>query len=208
MSNASRRPDKDWTTLTNPFLSEFWNLGHRLFRTTQETYPVPFVQGDIFDKNYINPAPPCYEVPATPRPDLQSLPSKKSLTPLQGHVSAIHVSSFFHLFQKDEQVYAAKALASLLSPTPGSMIFGRHSSTDDNTSSKAMTISANRKMYGFNTEDWTRLWNGEIFKEGTVRVDAELRYNPRRMAYGDSAATTELEIESRRQSLIWCVTRL
>ena len=166
---------------------------------------MPFVQGDIFDKNYINPAPPCYEVPATPRPDLQSLPSKKSLTPLQGHVSAIHVSAFFHLFQNDGQIYAAKALASLLSPTPGSMIFGTHLSTDDNMS-KAMTISVNTSIYGFNIEDWTKLWNGEIFKEGSVRVDAELRHNPGGMVCGGPVAT--IELEGRMQEFVWCVTRM
>ena len=101
-------------------------------------------------------------------------------------------------------MYAAKALASLLSPIPGSMIFGRHVSTDDGTSKDLpFNYDGTQFFYGFNVEDWKRLWNGEVFKEGSVLVDAELIQYPRKMANRDKAATTE-----PRQVLIWCVTRL
>ena len=187
------------------YLLEFWDLGHRLFKTTPETFPVPFVQGNVFDKTFLAPAPPCFEPPSTPHPDLKSLPEMKSLTPLQGHVSAIHASLFFHLFRKDEQVYAAKALASLLSPTPGSMIFGRHMSTNDGTS-KDLSLSGNRTVYGFNTEDWKRLWNGEVFKEGSVHVEAELHSADRAKEYADTLYTNA--VVGQRQVLVWCVTRV
>ena len=184
--------------------SEFWDLGHRLFRTTPETYPVPFVQGDVFNSYFIKPAPPCYETPSTPRPDLKSLPEMKSLTPLQGHVSAISVSLFFHLFPKDGQIHAAKALASLLSPVRGSMIFGTHVSTNDGTS-KEFPFTADKTIYGFGVEDWKRLWNGEVFKEGSVRVEAELQRINMSKVYTDSFSQNALD---GHQALVWCITRL
>ena len=166
---------------------------------------MPFVQGDVFDKSFITPVPPCYAQPETLRPDLKSLPAMKSLTPLQGHVSAIHTSLFFHLFQKDEQVYAAKALASLLSPTPGSMIFGRHTSTGDGTS-KDLPLAGDRTIYGFNVEDWKRLWNGEVFKEGNVHVEAEL--HPVVRSRLDADTLSRDSANGPRKALVWCVTRL
>jgi len=101
----------------------FWYIGHKLFRSTPQSFPVPFVQGNVFDPKHIAPASPLYTPPSTPRPDLSSL---DSLIPLQGHVSAIHVAAFFHLFQEDDQLKAARALASLLSSEKGSFIFGSH----------------------------------------------------------------------------------
>lgn len=59
---------------------------------------------------------------STPAPTLSVL---SGLTPLQGHVSAIHASMFFHLSDEAKQVELAQRLASLLSPTSGSLIFGR-----------------------------------------------------------------------------------
>jgi hypothetical protein len=46
------------------------------------------------------------------------------LIPLQGKISAIRTSSFFHLFPEDRQVQLAKiVVSSLLSPKKGSVIF-------------------------------------------------------------------------------------
>ena len=168
---------------------------------------MPFVQGDIFDKSFITPAPPYYAQPETLRPDLMSLPAMKSLTPLQGHVSAIHASLFFHLFQRDDQVYAARALASLLSPIPGSIIFGRHVSTDDGTSKDLpFNYDGTQFFYGFNVEDWKRLWNGEVFKEGNVHVEAEL--HPVVRSRLDADTLSRDSANGPRKALVWCVTRL
>jgi hypothetical protein len=83
--------------------------------------------GDVFDPAFIAPRPPFDRPPETPCPDLGVL---NSLTPLQGRLSAIHASSFFHLFSEEQQLEVAQRLATLLSPTPGSMIFGTHIGLD------------------------------------------------------------------------------
>ena len=84
---------------------------------------VRFVPGDVFDTNYLALAPPAHEEPSTAAPALSSL---ATLTPLLSRVSAIHASMFFHLFDEEKQRALALRLAGLLSPRPGSIIFGRH----------------------------------------------------------------------------------
>ena len=121
---------------------------------------MPFIQGNIFDAAHIDPAEPHYAPPAEPRP---SLPSLQSLNSLQGHVFAIHLSLFFHLFGREQQVAAACALAALLSPEPGSMIFGAHHSSS--ISGRRVNTLRGTDIYDFNPEDWISLWDGEIFKK-------------------------------------------
>ncbi|KAH8119900.1 hypothetical protein DFH11DRAFT_1685360 [Phellopilus nigrolimitatus] len=149
----------------------FWDLGNKLFRTTPETFPVPFVQCDALDPAHIAPRAPFYAPPDTPRPDLKAL---TTLTSLQGHVSAIHVSLFFHLFDEATQLRAARALASLLAPAPGSMLFGRHS-TQPVPGLRDFANSRGVRVFCHSPESWCALWDGVVFEKGTVEVQAELR---------------------------------
>lgn len=128
------------------------------------------MHGDIFDATHIAPTEPFHEPPTTPRPVLNTL---TSLNPLRGHVSAIHTSLFFHLFGKAQQAAAARAFASLLSPEPGSIIFGSHASRA--VSGPRVNTLRGTDIYDFSPEDWKALWDGEIFEKGTVEVEAELR---------------------------------
>jgi hypothetical protein len=154
-------------------IAGFWDFGHLLFKSTPETFPVAFVAGDVFDPALIAPRVPFYEGPETPRPVLVSL---TSLTPLQGHVSAIYAASFFHLFDEAKQLEVGRRIASLLSPIPGSVIFGSHGGLPE----KGMRYEEGRnnipvKMFCHSPESWTELWEGQIFDKGSVRVDAGLK---------------------------------
>ncbi|KAI5120897.1 hypothetical protein M0805_002997 [Coniferiporia weirii] len=179
----------------------FWDLGHRLFKSTPESCPIPFIQGNVFDPLHIAPTAPHYSPPTTPRPTLSML---TSLTPLQGHVSAIHVSSFFHLFEKAEQIAAARALASLLSPLPGSIIFGTHTSTPI-SGTKKLTVRKTQ-IYCYSPEDWCALWNGEVFEKGTVAVEAALEYKDPWRGRGFEGDADDPQ--TKRHSMVWCVRRL
>ncbi|KAH9928837.1 uncharacterized protein B0H18DRAFT_1210026 [Fomitopsis serialis] len=154
----------------------YWQLGHRLFKSTTESFPVPFVPGDIFDVNYLASAPPFYVSPASPAPALSNL---TNLTPLQGHVSAIHAAMFFHLFDEEKQLILAQRFASLLSPVPGSLIFGRHYSAYVKGARVGIPAGEGTpgvsRLYCHSPESWTALWNGGVFKEGTVKVEVELK---------------------------------
>lgn len=180
-------------------ISVFWDIGHKLFKSTPESFPVPFVQGDVFDPKHIAPASPLYTPPSTPRPDLSTL---ASLTPLQGHVSAIHVAAFFHLFQEDGQLKAARALASLLSPEKGSFIFGSHGALRK----KGLRKTPNPRgeyIYCHDPDSWRALWDGVIFEKGTVEVNAELVERPWRTLDAEQPASEE----DRRYMMVWIVQR-
>ncbi|TDL28239.1 hypothetical protein BD410DRAFT_782211 [Rickenella mellea] len=148
---------------------EFWELGHKLFKSTHETFPVPFIAGDVFDPAHIAPCPPFYSSPSGPTPDLATV---TSLIPLQGRISAIHASAFFHLFNEAQQLIVAQRLASLLSPEPGSMIFGQHGGVKDKgpfTSFDGVTT------FNHSIESWREMWDGGVFKKGEVTVEAVLQ---------------------------------
>lgn len=161
--------------------SDFWDLGHQLFGTTPETFPAAFIPGDAFDPSFISGRGPCTETRSTDTgiPDLQSL---TSLVPLQGHISAIHISSVFHLFNEEKQVELARAISSLLSPQSGSLIFGVQLGqeiagvrdfrrADDSTSNDS---ESRPPRFIHNPESWKRLWDGGVFPAGTVRVEGKL----------------------------------
>jgi len=171
--------------------SEFWDLGHQLFKTTPETFPVPFLPGDAFDPSLLTPGPISYSPPTTPIPTLSSL---TSLSPLQGHISAIHGSSFFHLFNEAKQFDLAKRLASLLSPEPGSVIFGSHAGREMKGERKT---SLGVDAFLHSPQSWAEMWDGGIFEKGQVKVDAGL-VKIERLVNNDSA----------NQLLVWSVTRL
>ncbi|KAJ7485682.1 hypothetical protein FB451DRAFT_1230723 [Mycena latifolia] len=154
---------------------EFWKLGHELFRSTPETFPVPFLVGDAMDSNFLEPSnvlvtPPEVVAPAPP------LASLANLTPLRGHIAAIHISCVFHLFLEPEQLHLVRALAGLLSPMRGSVIFGCHVGRREKgfrEASQGICI-AGRSMFCHSPESWRGMWE-EVFPEGSVEVDTDLQ---------------------------------
>ncbi|KAK0496148.1 hypothetical protein EDD18DRAFT_232865 [Armillaria luteobubalina] len=169
---------------------EFWELGHKLFKTTAETFPARFVPQDIFQLKGLTK-----EV----TPSVPNLSQVQSLADLRGNISAIHSSAFFHLFDEEGQFEIAKIMAALLSSEPGSMIFGVHGGLPE----KGIRPGSIQRSHMFchSPESWRALWDGEIFPKGSVRVDALLHDRDR---YGlnsvDSVTKTLL--------LVWCVTLL
>jgi hypothetical protein len=162
----------------DPFI-EFWDYGHQLFKTTSETFPAGFVAGDAFSPAVIEPKEPYNSMPTTTRPtDLRTL---KSLTPLQGQVSAINASAFFHLFTEEKQLTLAKQLATLLSPEPGSIIFGVHAGMQEKrVITGENSTSGKWQMFFHSPESWVKLWEEQVFKPGSVKVDASLVQHERR----------------------------
>ena len=131
-----------------------------------------------------------------PRPTLKDL---RSLTPLQGHLTFVHVANLFHLFDYSQQAAAAKSLASLLSPEPGSTIFGTHR-TELNLGS--YSNFRGELIHCHTPETWTRLWDGEVFQKGTVRVITEMKVFDAKDLAGLGLGIDKLHI------MVWSVTRL
>lgn len=178
-------------------------MGHKLFKSTPETFPVPFIPGDAFDSNHLEPVPPFYSPPDTPRPQL---PTLTSLNPLRGHVSAVHASAFFHLFGEAEQLHLAKAIACLLSPEPGSMIMGAHGGLPvkglRNENGVILNPARTRPMFCHSPESWKELWDGQVFEKGTVKVEAYLHQTDRKDLGMTVPEGTKLYL------LVWSITRL
>ncbi|KAF9649469.1 hypothetical protein BDM02DRAFT_1817741 [Thelephora ganbajun] len=152
-------------TIATDLEAGFWDLGHRLFKTTPETYPAKFLAGDAFDDAHLSPTAP---VPPGPPPSVASV---NTLTELRGHISAIHASSFFHLFNEEKQFELGKRLAALLDPRPGSIIFGAHAGMPV----KGQPGRIYAKMFCHSPESWTQMWEEQIFKKGQVTVTTVLR---------------------------------
>ncbi|KAF8896606.1 hypothetical protein BD779DRAFT_1608770 [Infundibulicybe gibba] len=133
----------------------FWEIGHELFRSSPKTFPVVFVEGDALSTEMIAPHAPFYEPPDTPRPILDLL---TSLTPLQGHLSAIHASSLFHIFSEAEQRTLAHRLASLLARIRERGL--RHE----------MRGTTKFEVFRFSPEDWKALWDEGCSRRARSRL--------------------------------------
>jgi len=187
--------------VTSDLRPEFADLGHKLFRTTQETYPITFVPGDAFDPEHLKVVPPftSADAPAAgAAPDLRSL---TSLNPLHGRVAAIHASSFFHLFDEEGQLHLARALAGLLSPEPGSMIFGLHLGLAEKGFLSSW-VTRGRSCFCHSPESWERVWDGLVFEKGAVNVWAKLVQVGNLKAFEVGEATAQ-----PITFLVWSVTR-
>lgn len=144
-------------------------MGHQLFRSTPESFPVAFIPGDAFDPDFFAVHPPLTEELTSAAPALSSL---KSLNDLHGRLSAIHSASLFHLFGEVKQLQLARKLAGLLSPRPGSMIFGCHGAQP----TKGYTLgSRGNQMFCHSPDSWREMWDGSVFEQGSVEVHAHLK---------------------------------
>ncbi|KAF5310241.1 hypothetical protein D9619_010435 [Psilocybe cf. subviscida] len=182
----------------------FWDCGHELFKSTQDTFPAAFVGGDIFDPLVLAPRGAFIESMdidisnSKPVPRLQEL---KSLTPLQGKLSAIHASAFFHLFSEEKQLELAHLVSSLLLPERGSIIFGSHVTMP----TKGVRPEHTRKwnMFCHSPESWRNMWlevfNGDGKGEARVEIEAKLVETPKDDWLTDG---------SRKWFMNWSVTRI
>ncbi|KAI0066442.1 hypothetical protein BV25DRAFT_1988214 [Artomyces pyxidatus] len=180
----------------------FWDVGHELFRTTSESFSVPFISGDAFNPAHLAVLPPftLAAPPTSARPDLASL---TSLNPLRGHVSAIYASALFHLFQEDQQEQLARAFAGLLSPEPGSMLLGQHAGSPEKRLLTSGFSGQTRCCHS--PESWRELWEG-IFAEVGAKVHVETKLI--KLEGDDLKTTANAPADREYWWLQWAVTRL
>ncbi|KAH7910777.1 hypothetical protein BJ138DRAFT_1064440 [Hygrophoropsis aurantiaca] len=160
--------------LTSDLRRELWDFGHELFKSTPETFPAHFIAGDALEPSMLEIIPPLDAVNSLddPCPDLSTL---TSLNPVRGRVSAIHASSFFHLFGEQKQLHLARALAGLLSPLPGSVIFGSHVGRRDEKGPLTEPVFGQEiNMFCHCPSSWEEMWN-TVFKEGMVSVKGKVK---------------------------------
>jgi hypothetical protein len=147
------------TLLDTPIV--FWDLGHKLFRSTPQSFPATFIHGDILDPSFLAIAAPG-SGPSSPVLNLQTL---TTLTPLHYRVSAIFAGAFFHLFPSAEkQRYIARALAGLLSPERGSIILGVHGGLPGEEARFWEPEGTSYRMFCHCERSWREMWEG-VFAE-------------------------------------------
>ncbi|EKM47973.1 uncharacterized protein PHACADRAFT_266612 [Phanerochaete carnosa HHB-10118-sp] len=160
---------------------EFWDMGHKVFKSTPESFPVKFVPGDVFSDAFLARGDPAATLEATNTPAAGSersvdLSALTSLTPLRGKLSVIYASSLFHLFDEEQQSELAHRIASLLSPAPGSFIFGAHVGKLEKglfVDHATPNVPVGTLMFCHSPESWEALWE-DIFGEGKVETKAVL----------------------------------
>ncbi|KAF7319598.1 hypothetical protein HMN09_00299900 [Mycena chlorophos] len=187
---------------------EFWKRGHELFRTTPETFPVAFLQGNLLDHTFL-PFPADAITPS----EIPSLATLSSLGPLIGRASVIHMAYLFHVFNEEQHIDIAQRIAGLLSPRPGSIILGSQIARqlkqgygtyylDDSEEARA---TGGIQCYCHTPDSWKALWEG-IFPAGSVRIDAALR--PRSVCQPTEVLPGVIEAEDQDGILMWSITRL
>ncbi|EED81259.1 predicted protein [Postia placenta Mad-698-R] len=189
-------------TIASDLYADFLQLGHKLFKSSPETFAAHFIPGNAFDQAFLKTVPPFYSPPKTARPDLGSL---NTLSPLAGHVSVIHASELFHLFDEPQQLELAHALAGLLSPEPGSFIFGEHGGKPvKGYRTEGRPRSDGTYQFCHSPETWTALWDGEVFAKGTVRVEARLL----EIQGLDLNMVADPNTDAKFWIMLWSVTRV
>lgn len=113
----------------------FFRLGHKLFKD-RATLSSEFIAADMTSTE------------------------EKPLDHLEGTFSFIHASSFFHLFDWATQVQCAINCVRLLKPQSGSIIFGRHSAT--NEPKEIRHPERGTKLYRHSDVSWKKMWVQEV----------------------------------------------
>ncbi|GJJ13730.1 hypothetical protein Clacol_007986 [Clathrus columnatus] len=191
LGNDSRRAIADGfplhDVLCSDLLAGFFNVGHKLYKTTPESYPLAFFEGDIFNTDFA-----FAETTTTTIPKLSTL---TNLGQLKGKISVIHGSAFFHLFEDAKQKELAKILAQLLSPEPGSIILGSQGG------SKTRTAAAPTM---FSPSTWKDVWIGE---DGPFRPDEVEVHAYARPPTEDEIRATTQQHDDEYFWLTWSVIR-
>jgi hypothetical protein len=115
-----------------------------------------------------------------------------TLTPLRGKLSAIFAIALFHVFNEEQQIELAHRLGSLLSPKPGSMILGWQVGAEEKKNETELWAH----MFCQSPDAWRDVWDGQVFKKGTVRFEVILKHVPE--------APPDMDLDG----IFWSVTRL
>lgn len=175
-----------------------------LFRAAEETKPISFIGGNILDDDFLDPSPNLESVPQFSKE--VSLTNLESLSLLRGRVSAIHASMFFHLFSESDQLRIAEKLATLLSPVPGSIIFGNHIALAEAGIHPRNTSGI--RMFCHSPQTWREMWE-KVFPKGTIEVYAELvmsdEMQPSKSAGENTNGYYGNDTDDRWENLLWLV---
>ncbi|KAI0762267.1 hypothetical protein C8Q74DRAFT_1207056 [Fomes fomentarius] len=175
--------------------------GHVLFRDTPETFPVPFIEGDVFNPDFLAVQPPLAHADA-PNEPAPALARVQSLNELRGHVSAVFMGKFLHLFDEAAQARIARALAGILSPAPGSMLFGVQGALAER--GQFRPTGSDFTMFCHSPETLGKVFEDAFGGPGTIRFESRLTSEPGGPTYFDTWPGNAKPFVCQE----WSVTRL
>jgi len=147
---------------------EFIELGYELFKD-REKLKATFLPADIFD-------------------------DESPLTQIYSQMSIVYTGSFFHLFDRNEQIDVAKRVVQLLKPEPGSMVIGRQVGNINPREYSRSGYAGEKGRFRHDPKSWQDLWDKVGETTGTKwEVEAEL--DPFGVGFGEM---TEKKLTERR----------
>ncbi|KAI1188003.1 hypothetical protein F5B17DRAFT_397362 [Nemania serpens] len=170
----------------------FLDIGYDLFRD-RETFRGEFAFGDLLnDDEYSN------------NDDIDNGDGDDTLDVLDGKMTFVHATSFFHLFTWDDQVRAASRIVRFLRHTDNNpddndndaMIFGRQVGT---VAPRANGRAGSDKVYLHDARSWQGLWDEVGARTGT-RWRATMRPT-------ETIQTGAGGVESSLRKMSFCVLR-
>lgn len=152
----------------------YWYIGYKLFRDYPARFPVPFLAGDALDPAFLAYTP-VKPTSSSPPPAAAPLPlwETRTLTPLAGHVSAIHATNLFPLFDEPTQRALAAALAGLLDARPGSLLFGSHLGLRAHGTLGWPPADGRWPLFCHSPESWKAMWE-DVFGDVPVKVEVHV----------------------------------
>ncbi|KAJ4993216.1 methyltransferase domain-containing protein [Stagonosporopsis vannaccii] len=110
---------------------QFWDMGYEMF-LDRSSLKATFIEADVFDNT-------------------------SGLQEFTGKFDIVHAASFFHLFDWDAQIVAAKRIISLLNPESNSLILGRQAARVE-AGDFIAKVGQTKRRYWHNPESWASLW--------------------------------------------------
>ncbi|KAF1359799.1 hypothetical protein EJ07DRAFT_165895 [Lizonia empirigonia] len=134
-------------TYASDLKAQFWDIGYDLF-LDKSSLKTTFIEADVFDDN-------------------------SGLQQLAGKLDIVHAALFFHLFDWDGQVAAAKKIVGLLNPASDNLILGRQAGRAEAGDFTA-EVERTKSRFWHNPESWAKLWKQVGDETGTEwKVQAE-----------------------------------
>lgn len=134
-------------TYASDLKAQFWDIGYDLF-LDKSSLKTTFIEADVFDDT-------------------------SGLQQLAGKLDIVHAASFFHLFDWDGQVAAAKKIVGLLNPASDSLVLGRQAGRAE-AGDFTSEVERTKNRFWHNPESWAKLWKQVGDETGTEwKVQAE-----------------------------------
>lgn len=127
---------------------------------------------------------------------------------LKGNVSIVYTGSFFHLFDRDEQVSVAKRIVELLKPESNVLLVGRQVGNENAGDFERASYIGEKKRYRHNVRSWKELWS-EVGEATGSKWDVDAVLDPLGIGFPEMEKKAgELRLDQGARRLRFVVRRV